>query len=755
MNSFELVENFEGIEKNVNYIIKEYSFDHYKSSIDRGNDTDDKGLLIKDYSLKEKKNYYMKIFNYCESIVKNGYKMKQSYFLNKCGRFFSKNTMSFQFLPNEIRGFLGKNTTDIDIKNCQPTIIRWLCKKYDIMCPYLDMYVKDRQTILETNNLDKMMIIASINSSKCNHKIKNEFYNEFDREIKQIQKKLYEIYDLKPFVDAMTEDEKKRNQYGIFINRLYFKFECDVVIYLFDLLKKDNINIVSYNYDGLMVEGNLYNNLDYLDYLINEIRSKFEFDEYFMLTYKEHSDVIQMPEDWEIPAFKEDETSAFLRISSEFEKNHCKIIKTGQYIADIDSEFIVHSKKSINDAYCHMECGFNKKTGQKVGFIDKWLNKNENIRSYLDMGMYPKESLCPHNHFNIWKPWRILDVKPRELKDDEIIISPDGTKISKSLKKILDHIYILCNRNDEVNFYFLSWMAQMFQFPERKTVNIIFISQEGAGKGTLLAILKKLMGNKKVLQTSNPSEDIFGKFNGLMQDAFFVNLNEVGVKELEKYDERLKELTTDDKINIQFKGKDMFEMKSYHRLFFTTNKETPKKISKNSRRDVIIRCSDELIPDQNDEEDKRQKAEYFDEIRSIIDNDEYMREFYDCLMSMPGLEDFAKIPLPKTDYHKNLEELAKSVPERFIEYVTMENIQIENNKVINKGLEIEMDANELYDKFVEFKTNEKLNYDCNSRSLLIKIANLNIKGIYKKRINAIKKVTLFNIDELSNYFKLE
>jgi hypothetical protein len=753
MQNFELVENFEGVEKNISYIIKEYSFNHYKASIDRGNDTDDKGLLIKDYSLNEKKNYYMKIFNYCESIVKNGYKMKQTYFLNKCGRFFSRNTMSFQFLPNEIRGFLAKNMTDIDIKNCQPTIIRWLCKKYDIMCPYLDMYVQDRQAILEANNLDKMIIIASINSSKCNHKIKNSFFNEFDREIKQIQKKLYEIPALKPFVDAMTEDEKKKNQYGIFINRLYFKFECDVVIYLFDLLKKDNINIVSYNYDGLMVEGNYYNNLDYLDYLINEIRSKFDFDEYFMLTYKEHSNIIQIPEDWTEPAFKEDEASAFIRISAEFEKNHCKIVKSGLYIADIAGEFIVHSKNSIDNAYCDKVCGFDKKSGKPVNFINKWLNSNENIRKYEDLGMYPKECLCPENHFNIWKPWRILNFKPRDLNDDEYFLSDKGQRLNEQTLKLLKHIYYLCNEDDNVTDYFLNWMAQMFQFPERKSVNIIFISEEGSGKGTLLEIFKRLMGNKKVLQTSNPERDIFGNFNPLMQEAFLVNFNEVGVKQLDKFDERIKELTTDDTILINCKGKDMFEMKSYHRLLFTTNKETPKKINKNTRRDVIIRCSDKLMPSRRNEE---VGEGYFDEIYEIINNDGCIREFYDLLMSFDKniIENFSKIPLPKTEYHKNLEELAKPVIDRFVEYITLENIELNDNKVVYRGKEVEFDEKELYDKFIEFKNSENLNYECTPRSLSTKLSNSTIKGISKKRINPIRRVTAFNIDELSEYFNI-
>ena len=55
--------------------------------------------------------------------------------------------------------------TDIDIKNSQPTVIRWICHRYKIICPYLDMYVKDRENILKNNGIHKLDIISALNSS--------------------------------------------------------------------------------------------------------------------------------------------------------------------------------------------------------------------------------------------------------------------------------------------------------------------------------------------------------------------------------------------------------------------------------------------------------------------------------------------------------------------------------------------------------------------------------------------------------------
>ena len=46
-NQFELIENFKGNENNINYIIKDFSFNDYKASIDRNFDLDEKENLMK------------------------------------------------------------------------------------------------------------------------------------------------------------------------------------------------------------------------------------------------------------------------------------------------------------------------------------------------------------------------------------------------------------------------------------------------------------------------------------------------------------------------------------------------------------------------------------------------------------------------------------------------------------------------------------------------------------------------------------
>ena len=92
-----------------------------------------------------------------------------------------------------------------------------------------------------------------------------------------------------------------------------------------------------------------------------------------------------------------------------------------------------------------------------------------------------------------------------------------------ALQVILNHIKILCNYEEPVYDYFVKWIAQMIQYPEKKSIMPTLISKEGAGKGTLIELLRRMLGAKKVFETTSPSRDVWGPFNGIMVNSFLVN----------------------------------------------------------------------------------------------------------------------------------------------------------------------------------------------------------------------------------------
>ena len=140
--------------------------------------------------------------------IDNTYYVKASYF-SKCkvGRVYPSKMLSQGIIRRQVRHFLCKDDwVDIDIINCHPNILRWLCGKVNIKCPMLTRYCKKRdkvlQAIMKESGFDrdttKTCFISLMNGGKLtNYLIENgastdgnyEFLDKFDKEMRNITKK--------------------------------------------------------------------------------------------------------------------------------------------------------------------------------------------------------------------------------------------------------------------------------------------------------------------------------------------------------------------------------------------------------------------------------------------------------------------------------------------------------------------------------------------------------------------------------------
>ena len=139
------------------------------------------------------------------------------------------------------------------------------------------------------------------------------------------------------------------------------------------------------------------------------------------------------------------------------------------------------------------------------------------MRVYDDLQVYPIAEDCPKNIYNLWIPFSATKL-------------PQVEYLQSDLDFVLNHIKILCNNETETYDYFIAWIAFMLKYPNQKSKIITFISAEGAGKNSLLEFLKKIIGEKKVLDTTKPSQFCWGQFNGCMVNAYLVCLNEISKK---------------------------------------------------------------------------------------------------------------------------------------------------------------------------------------------------------------------------------
>jgi hypothetical protein len=350
------------------------------------------------------------------------------------------------------------------------------------------------------------------------------------------------------------------------------------------------------------------------------------------------------------------------------------------------------------------------------------------MRKYDDMGAFPPPLNCPNNIFNMWLPFSM------ELIDNFTIdkFTLDG------FDAILEHIKLLCGYNDIVFDYFIKWLAQMVQYPAVKSICPILISDEGAGKGTLLIIIGLMLGSKLLLETTDPLRDVFGSFNELMVGKFVVNLNEVAKKDTTEVIGKVKGLITDGNLSINTKGVKKFEIISYHRFIMTTNNLDPITSKKGDRRNWIIRSSDKRCGDK----------EYFKTLNEYIENINVIKMFYEFLKGVPDMKDFGSLTMPITEYQESLQQQSVCPIEQWLKHFCM---------TYKKDKEtVEMLGIETYNLFHSWCISNNIKYDCNSTKLLTQICLLQtsgkITGIEDGRHTKKGNTKIFNITKLKKHF---
>jgi phage/plasmid-associated DNA primase len=321
----------------------------------------------------------------------------------------------------------------------------------------------------------------------------------------------------------------------------------------------------------------------------------------------------------------------------------------------------------------------------------------------------------------MWRPFAMESVT----KYEERVVERDA---------ILNHIKILCGNDDEVYSYLIKWIAQMIQFPAIKTICPVLISNEGAGKGTLLKLFAKMLGSSKVFETTTPSRDIWGDFNGRMANTFLINLNELSKKETIESEGRIKGLITDATLTINNKNANQYDIQSFHRFIITTNKEEPINTSKTDRRKLIIRSSDEKCGDK----------EYFKILHNYIEDMNVIKTMYEFFKNMNEVEHFMSIPIPETEYHEQLKELSANPIESWLLHFVTENQNLET---------VELTTSRAFELFNDWCLETGIKYDCSSLQFGVRLTRLNLKGISKKKTNSCNK-TIFDITILKKHFEM-
>tara|TARA_R110000868_G_scaffold24082_1_gene95644 strand:+ start:264 stop:2777 length:2514 start_codon:yes stop_codon:yes gene_type:complete len=434
---------------------------------------------------------------------------------------------------------------------------------------------------------------------------------------------------------------------------------------------------------------------------------------------------------------------AYLKMKEDFELTHCKIINKASFMQKDDKKFFMRTKKQMIEAYEHLVYySFTDEEGDLVNihFINEWI-KDPKIKQYIDVGVYPDNKKCPEGFLNMWIPF--------EMEKNRF----EGPVEENALDFILNHLKILCDRSELIYIYFILWIAQMIQHPEFKSTCPILIGKQGGGKGTFMELMKKLLGNEKVLITAHPDKHVWGNFNTLMANAFLVGLDEMTKSMTTTAVEFIKNLITDPQIYINDKGHSAYPLESYHHFMMMTNKgDGGITTEEDDRRKLMIRISDELVGN----------LAYFDKFYAYLDDPVTMRVVFDYFKTMADVP--KKLPPPPgSEYQDNLKELSESPYTRWLKEFVMHSFA-EKDILCVEGSSYYMNADneycceligiDFYNKFCKWRDLNGEKFETTPLKMGVNLTNMRIPGLVKGKHTKKGDFKLFNFTILKKHFKL-
>jgi len=382
------------------------------------------------------------------------------------------------------------------------------------------------------------------------------------------------------------------------------------------------------------------------------------------------------------------------RIKTEFEKNIIKINDDTLYIElnddrDIHKPEVFYIKKEHqlvhkykdDDRFIYIE-NLKDKKGQfiklKVNITDHlhskwWYDANKRKVDRCIFQPFKLDKKLEKKYFNMFQGLRV----------QHLPINKDYVRI----QRILNHIKIVICNNDEKSYkWFLNYLSGILK-GLKTNVMVMIRGMEGCGKNLLLnAIAYGLIGADYSIATSSPEKQFFGNFNSLLQNRIFTIINE-GTHGLRSCMDNIKDLITEDRINIEKKGIDAISLRNYNNFIGDTNNWNILNISPNDRRFVFFNCNNQYVGDDD----------YFTPLANDLEDVVVLSAFYHYLIDeidCPENFDFQKTR-PKTSLYKKLQRVNLPNPIKYL-------LSIKNGfEYINfKGeTYVKVKTTHLYDKY--------------------------------------------------------
>ena len=708
----------------------------------------EKDMLFKDNKEWKWSSYFRHIKKYIQTAIKKNGLIRNEYKFGKYnydGRLYVNNSLGLQSLQGNLRNYIsGEYYKDYDIKNCHPSILLFLCEKYEIESSFLKKYIIDRSSVLSEDNITKLDYLIALNTDDNKNKRDKNLYNGFITELKTIKNKLLTKFDDEGCIIFNTND---KNPISSKINKLLCKYENDIIQKAINYIKPENVGVPMF--DGLLVDNSIDVNLIELNDLFKEYKY-IEFIEKSTFTDLtiEHQEFIQNTYDYE-------------DVKKDFEKNHFQLLKPFSYWKigrDLDScmTYSQISDKGIKDIASEYKI-INPENNKITSIYNMWIaDKKKRRYDNIVFEPYGKIDNCPPYSFNSFDGFQINK------------LDTDG---GLNIDNFNEFIYCLCGENYKhdkpKSKWLINYLAHMFQYPNERTEKIvIFKGLQGAGKDTLYQLLRKLMGVKYV-SIVDDLEEIFGNFNNVLENKIALFINELDGKDGYDHRSKLKSLATSITNNINNKNEKKIEQANHMRVFGASNGVSPVDPERDDRRYIIIQTGLTLIANTNNKSKKEYSQKFFNKFYDDMDNHKWLKSVYEYLMNIDLSKFNPRREHLKTEEYNILKEKNCNSIYTYLKTMLDNNNSFHTAKYINDSMYIHKGEwsyimyKDFKDAFYDYCENE-LNITIKYKDSYIKTMLIGMDGSYKipsrmkytQRGNIMRETRMgFNFKKVDKFFR--
>lgn len=593
---------------------------------------------------KDKKNH---------NTIVDDYEYKEE----KIGRVYSK----LQQLPKEYRNYLfGDDCMEIDFQNCHYTLISQIADKYKVKNDNINYYIENREECLKSIHEDRnvakqMYLIAQYGGDMKG--IDNKNINGVVEEIKTILVMMNADENLKNIKNyAEKQYKKKNNTYKSlqhsFLSYVLQTIENRNVIALYDWLQQNEVEIKIINHDGIIIKKNDFDNEKFKEDMETHIFDTTDY--YSVIGFKPCEQIYKKPDyESEIEKEKKKNHKAFMELNEvwENEMGLCKITGLSCYsmygLEGKPRNYFSESQLEVSYAdrcYDYFEKGVKRRTS----FIKNWLGYEDKKR-YDAVDSFPIKDECPDNILNVWVDFPVVSYL--EKMGDDFVYDEDAVKTYR------EHIFLMAGEEQESCDFLEKWIGNFFQYPASKSLCPVIIGEQGTGKDLLVDIISAIIGNDRRLTTSKPEDDVWGKFNEIMENKILVHLSEVNSFQTSAGMNTLKDYITNPNFVIKRKGLKSSTIKSHHKYIALSNNAMPIKCGEGQRRFVNLLSSSKM----------KGNNEYFDKLVAIMGDMNKLASIYKYFMGLQNIPvRLTEKDIVKSDFHQEMESIVVDEVKEFI-----------------------------------------------------------------------------------------